>query len=92
MHREDNPMSWLVPRAAADYTVLAYIGLHIKTVCNTQEVKLMTVLRKLDVSWNAPMALQRSDAHLFAGLPRFESLFVRAWDQCMWNESQVQHT
>ena len=50
----------------------------------------MKDLRTLDVSWNAPLALVRSDAHLFAGLQHFENLTVRAWDICIRDEMQVQ--
>lgn len=60
------------------------------TGCPTQEVELMTDLRKLDVSWNAPLVLTRSDAHLFAGLLCFQHLTVRAWDNVKWNETQLQ--
>ena len=55
-----------------------------------QEIKQMTGLRKLDVSWNVPLVLTRSDPHLFAGLQCFENLTVRVWDDGIWNESQVQ--
>ncbi len=59
------------------------------TCCNTQEIELMTDLRKLDVSWNPTMALMRSDDQLFANLPHFEHLTMRAWDEGTRTEAEV---
>ena len=50
----------------------------------------MTNLRSLDVSWNGPLVLTRSDAHLFADLVQFENLTMRAWGDCVRNEPQGQ--
>jgi hypothetical protein len=57
--------------------------------CNTQEIELMTDLRKLDLSWNPKLALLRGDDHLFANLPHFEHLTVRAWDEGTRTEAEV---
>lgn len=50
----------------------------------------MTALRYLDVSWNPPLVMERSNAQLFAALPHFHRLVVRAWGDRSCDEIQVQ--